>query len=905
MADKKISEFDSFQGTQDSKVHYIISSGDAGGQDTDNYKVSFPDLVLSVSGELKDSLGGGGGVPGPGGSFNFGPTDPSNNTDVVNFNQGENVRMYIDEDGAVNVSEKLVVSDGKETILGGVTTIKDTLTVADGKETILGGVTTIKGETTIQEKLTVANGKETVLGGPVTIKGDSTFEQSAIFTDLTTDPDPSAGKLYRKGDDIYFGGQKLLTDGSGGAGKWSDGAGGGRIHYSGGNVGIGIDNPGSVLEIKGHSDPFSIYDGSGEQKLRVFTASNGSVLALTDGGQDIIRLDGRATTPNDSYFNVGNVGIGITTPDAKLHVSRLDQHETNSALTVVRGDTSLGDRPTAPIFNVFNGQAGGTEVFRVQGNGNVGIGETDPGQKLVVRNHSTTNNRVAIGLSSQDGTQNGSISHIDEEGKERITLSAGGFSVDQLAILNNGNVGIGTTEPDRLLEIFGSVNAGNLTALKLTNNLANDNGESVSIEFGGYGDKIMGLIEARMRSTDSDSDLIFSTNPGTNDTSLSEHMRILANGNVGIGSERASSTSIAVSHSNITPLQVNKPGNEIVPLLTLSNYDHTDNSTSHGSALDFGLARDSGTQKSSSGRIYVGKTEALTNDDASMNSLMSFNIFTENNLSEKMRITSNGVGIGANDPAGPLHIEDLDSHSISLTRKIDITNNSNGAAAKIRGGALVGTSDSYGGAVGFSLYDATTNGSSTGGYLYFETKNEGASLSEKLRITNEGKIGINQPAPTYYIDAKPSNQSDQFVARFTTEHDANMMHSALIFSKTKQNGTATSDGAIIGSLGWEGKDTANTVRSCGMIKVVQRGAANANGRVADMYLHAPDGNLYNNASISNDSKHEKLRLKGGGGVILARLDSAPSTPDAGEMYFNTSDNTFYGYNGTSWKALHS
>ena len=408
-----------------------------------------------------------------------------------------------------------------------------------------------------------------------------------------------------------------------------------------------------------------------------------------------------------------------------------------------------------------------------------------------------------------------------------------------------------------------------------------------------------------MRSTDSDSDLIFSTNPGTNDTSLSEHMRILANGNVGIGSERASSTSIAVSHSNITPLQVNKPGNEIVPLLTLSNYDHTDNSTSHGSALDFGLARDSGTQKSSSGRIYVGKTEAWTNDDASMNSLMSFNIFTENNLSEKMRITSNGVGIGANDPAGPLHIEDLDSHSISLTRKIDITNNSNGAAAKIRGGALVGTSDSYGGAVGFSLYDATTNGSSTGGYLYFETKNEGASLSEKLRITNEGKIGINQPAPTYYIDAKPSNQSDQFVARFTTEHDANMMHSALIFSKTKQNGTATSDGAIIGSLGWEGKDTANTVRSCGMIKVVQRGAANANGRVADMYLHAPDGNLYNNASISNDSKHEKLRLKGGGGVILARLDSAPSTPDAGEMYFNTSDNTFYGYNGTSWKALHS
>lgn len=58
------------------------------------------------------------------GSFNFGSTDSSNNTDPVNFNQGENVRMYIDDAGGVNVSERLVVADGKETILGGAVLIK-------------------------------------------------------------------------------------------------------------------------------------------------------------------------------------------------------------------------------------------------------------------------------------------------------------------------------------------------------------------------------------------------------------------------------------------------------------------------------------------------------------------------------------------------------------------------------------------------------------------------------------------------------------------------------------------------------------------------------------------------------------------------------------------------------------
>ena len=36
---------------------------------------------------------------------------------------------------------------------------------------------------------------------------------------------------------------------------------------------------------------------------------------------------------------------------------------------------------------------------------------------------------------------------------------------------------------------------------------------------------------------------------------------------------------------------------------------------------------------------------------------------------------------------------------------------------------------------------------------------------------------------------------------------------------------------------------------------------------------------------------------------LANLSSAPSSPSRGMMYFNTTDNKFYGYNGSSWVAL--
>ena len=40
-----------------------------------------------------------------------------------------------------------------------------------------------------------------------------------------------------------------------------------------------------------------------------------------------------------------------------------------------------------------------------------------------------------------------------------------------------------------------------------------------------------------------------------------------------------------------------------------------------------------------------------------------------------------------------------------------------------------------------------------------------------------------------------------------------------------------------------------------------------------------------------------------GVFIPAKIASAPTTPVAGMIYFNTNDKHFYGYNGTTWKQL--
>ena len=117
-------------------------------------------------------------------------------------------------------------------------------------------------------------------------------------------------------------------------------------------------------------------------------------------------------------------------------------------------------------------------------------------------------------------------------------------------------------------------------------------------------------------------------------------------------------------------------------------------------------------------------------------------------------INGGNVGIGTTDPSSPLHVSSENANTISLTRKLDIRNSANGAACKIQGGALVNTTPSMGGAIGLALIDSDGIGASTNteGYLYFETKDSGASLTEKMRIDSAGNVGIGTAKPQRNLD---------------------------------------------------------------------------------------------------------------------------------------------------------
>jgi hypothetical protein len=94
--------------------------------------------------------------------------------------------------------------------------------------------------------------------------------------------------------------------------------------------------------------------------------------------------------------------------------------------------------------------------------GKVGIGSILPATNLQVKGldpNGADPAETSIGLSSFDGTQNAAIRLLNAatNTQDRLAISVGSFALEQMTILNNGNVGIGTTSPNTNLDVKGSM----------------------------------------------------------------------------------------------------------------------------------------------------------------------------------------------------------------------------------------------------------------------------------------------------------------------------------------------------------------------------------------------------------------------------------------------------------------
>jgi len=172
------------------------------------------------------------------------------------------------------------------------------------------------------------------------------------------------------------------------------------------------------------------------------------------------------TTGSNIYYNTGNVGIGTTTPAAKLDVSgevNFSENLTisknikwgNSGYGIQLSVATVGPKDALVSRNASGSQwvdvgsdAAWSGVTLAANGGNVGIGTTTPNNKLQIGSTTYSVNSLAMG----NGTQNFAI---DISARTIPTF----FSDNNFSFMGsggNGNVGIGTTTPSRTLYVNGT-----------------------------------------------------------------------------------------------------------------------------------------------------------------------------------------------------------------------------------------------------------------------------------------------------------------------------------------------------------------------------------------------------------------------------------------------------------------
>jgi len=494
--------------------------------------------------------------------------------------------------------------------------------------------------------------------------------------------------------------------------------------------------------------------------FRFQDSSGGIRLNIADGG-DISFYEDTGTTAK-FFWDAADEYLGIgTTPGYTLDVenatdngiARFTSGDADVFIVLAdSGTTGAGNRIGAISDDMYFKTASTTRMT-IDSSGNVGIGEDDPQTILhTYGTSSTTYDPLAVGGQNTSATlriQNAStaantFSSIDfNTNNNRVvnrivsshgSTTTGGFlafitegsgvPAEAMRIDSDGSVGIGTTSPDKKLEIVTPstdtasikiVDATDATATYIgqfsdntyiTNNTTYSSGWSAD-------DSGVGISSINL----GDGTVSFSTASAGN-SSPTTRMRIDSSGNLGIGTTSPSyKTEIADTISGT------------FNALKLKN--ERDDGAADALNINFNLSRSGGADRDA-GEIKVGK-ENLWDASPNCNSYMSFSTMSASSASEAMRIDSSGnVGIGTSSPVEKLEVFGDDV----LLKLRDTSAYSAGTGPVI---AFQGK-DSNENTKNFSQIRGISV-SSDNGALAFDTRT-GGSIIERMRIDSSGNVGI-------------------------------------------------------------------------------------------------------------------------------------------------------------------
>jgi len=549
-----------------------------------------------------------------------------------------------------------------------------------------------------------------------------------------------------------------------------------NIDYAG-NVGIGITDPDTELEVGGtikastHSDAIVIGSPTTVKwKMGVY------------GANDLLIRDPNNNTKL-SILADGSVGIGTTSPSEKLDIfgnilisdTANDKYFGSNVNLILNADAdgNSGDAYRNIIF-----QNRGSETARIDSSGNVGIGTTSPSSRLSVQGEeqhttstisyadalldiyndweSNTNEKGAI-LTFSDNYYDGSNYHRTTRaaikgGTDNVGNTADGFlgfytdsggansANERMRIDHDGNVGIGTTSPTDKLTIQQTTDGSGVKILGFDD----ESGESLHLSIQSSGN-------SRLNAT----------------RSINIYSGDSYGGGIGSGSITG------VTWDAFNQFKFTAESNARIPLSiegAVSQVGDLFNITSNGGSAGDLLTVDS------AGNVGIGTTNPIAPLDVDGNiysngALLVDRIFSRGGSTDLKLDARSGYGVNVRGSGNAsIAYFDYDSGSVGIgttspSEKLDVQGNVK-LTGNLNVGGYIHPNDENGNLRIFGGNDTTNdaqillhgNADSWGSLEFnygYDSTNSFLKISqgsnEHLRITNGGKVGIGTNSPDYEL----------------------------------------------------------------------------------------------------------------------------------------------------------
>lgn len=227
------------------------------------------------------------------------------------------------------------------------------------------------------------------------------------------------------------------------------------------NIGIGTSTPDTLLTVGGNAKINNNLTVQNTLVANVLSGSTGSILTLSA-----------------SNLSSSNASVGMLQPSVIGFVNGLnlngqivfnkaaenDQQISGIGFSNNLMKFQLDNTNNAFVFGAAQNSTTSQEWLRIRGDGNVGIGTTNPLEKLDINGSISVNNLVYTSLLRPNRTSNLFIDPGTPSGWTFLnsTNSNGGVGLLGRHVVMSNVIGIGTTNPQYLLDVAGTGNFANV-----------------------------------------------------------------------------------------------------------------------------------------------------------------------------------------------------------------------------------------------------------------------------------------------------------------------------------------------------------------------------------------------------------------------------------------------------------